>query len=60
VGSAFTAGSTSAMRLAEASTSSSGEISRFFQERATALDRGQFSRESLFIEHSCQNVHGWA
>jgi hypothetical protein len=40
VGSAFTAGSTSAMRLVEASTRSSGETSRFF-EKGDRFDRGQ-------------------
>ena len=44
VGSAFTAGSTSAMRLAEASMRSSGEISFFFRrETASTADRRQSS-----------------
>jgi hypothetical protein len=48
VGSAFTAGSTSAMRWAEASTSSRGEISRFLSRaRASTAD---IRRSSLVIE----------
>jgi hypothetical protein len=48
VGSAFTAGSTSAMRWAEASTSSRGEISRFLSRaRASTADIRQ---SSLVIE----------
>src|SRR6202521_395213 len=48
VGSAFTAGSTSAMRRVEASTSSRGEISPFLS-RATA-STADIRQSSLFIE----------